>query len=500
MKAVVTRSEMKRIDTYTIEKLGIPSLVLMERAAWSVVQRMLPYLDMSKSILCVCGSGNNGGDAAAVARILYGMGYNSAIFMAGSSEKWTEETRKQIEIARNIGVPEYNELNLNIFHVVVDGLFGIGLSSPVREPYNKMIFQINQWKKQHSYAVVWSVDLPSGLSSDTGQILGEAVHADFTVTFGYMKRGMILYPGRELSGQCFVEDIGFPGKAIAANPVNGFHMDSNDLNKLPKRKQDSNKGDYGKILVVAGSKNMSGAAFFAAKSAYTMGSGLVRILTAEANRMILQTQLPQAMISVWEEMTDDTLQNIIDWADALIIGPGIGTEKIMEKRIENLLPLIKCPIVIDADGLNLLALNEMWYDKLNTQIVLTPHMGEMSRLTGKRISDLKKDRAFEAEEYSLRHHVVCALKDSSTVVSDGDRLCFNQTGNHGMATGGSGDVLSGIIGALLGMKMNPFDAACLGVYIHGCAGDIAAKQYGTFSMTSVEIIEGLIKILKEIEN
>lgn len=500
MKAVVTGSEMKRIDTYTIEKLGIPSLVLMERAAWSMVQRMLPYLDMSKSILCVCGSGNNGGDAVAVARILYGMGYDSSVFMAGSMEKWTEETKKQIEIARNIGVPEYNELDLNIFHVVVDGLFGIGLSSSVREPYSEIISQINQWRKQHSYASIWAVDLPSGLSSNTGQVLGEAVHADFTVTFGYMKRGMLLYPGRELSGRCFVEDIGFPEKSKNMNPVKGFHLETMDLKKLPKRHPDSNKGDYGKILVIAGSKNMSGAAFFAAKAAYTMGSGLVRILTPEANRMILQTQLPQAMISVWEEITTDALKDIIDWADAIVLGPGIGTEKQMEKRIANLLPLIKCPIIIDADGLNLLAMNEMWYDKLNTQIVLTPHMGEMARLTGKTITRLKMDRASEALEYAFRHQVICALKDSSTVISDGDRICFNQTGNHGMATGGSGDVLSGIIAALLGMKMDAFEAACMGVYIHGCAGDRASKHYGTFSMTSIEIIEGLIEILKETKN
>lgn len=496
MRAVVTGKEMKSIDTYTIQNIGIPSLVLMERAAWSMVQRMLPNIDQTTHILCVCGAGNNGGDAVAAARILYGMGYDSAIYMAGTPEKWTEETKKQIQIARNVGVPEYNELDLGGCHVVVDGIFGIGLASSVRAPYDQMIDRINQWKQGSAKRKIWAVDVPSGLSSDTGQVLGTAVQADYTVTFGYMKRGMILYPGRDYAGQCFVEDIGFPSKVLDIHEIEGFCMDEHDLQELPRRSNDSNKGDYGKILVIAGSKNMSGAAYFSARAAYVAGAGLVRVLTPEENRIILQTQLPQAMISVWEEMTDEKLIDTINWADAVVLGPGIGTEMMMEQHMEKILPMIKCPIVVDADGLNLLAKHKVWYDKLDTQIVVTPHMGEMARLTGETIENLKADRVEMAKAYAKQHQIVCVLKDSSTVVSDGRQIYLNTTGNHGMATGGSGDVLAGLLGALLGMGMKTFQAACMGVYVHGYAGDLAAKRYGMRSMTSVEIIEGLIEVLK----
>ena len=269
-----------------------------------------------------------------------------------------------------------------------------------------------------------------------------------------------------------------------------------DLSMLPFRKNDSNKGDYGKILIIAGSKNMSGAAYFSGKAAYTVGAGLVRILTEEANRIILQTQLPQAMISVWEEMTNEQLEDIINWADAVVIGPGIGTRGEMKIRMEKVLSMVKSPMLIDADGLNLLASEDMWYDKLSKHVIVTPHMAEMSRLTGKSIYDLKEDRAFSAETYAKNRELVCVLKDSSTVITNGELICFNQTGNHGMATGGSGDVLSGVIGALLGMGMEPFEAACLGTCIHGAAGDVAAKRFGERCMTSIELITGLIEVFR----
>ena len=490
MKTVVTGSEMKAIDTYTIQELGIPSLVLMERAALSMVCRMKERIGRTDRILCICGAGNNGGDGVAVARILFGQGYPAAIYMAGNPEKWTEETKKQIQIARNVGVPEYNELDLTHIKVLVDGLFGIGLSKNVREPYHTLIETVNQWRERREDRQVWAVDVPSGLSSDTGQPLGCVLKADYTVTFGYMKQGMILYPGRELAGKCFVEDIGFSEKSLEVHPAAGFTCHVQDFEQLPDRKNDSNKGTYGKILVIAGSKNMSGAAYFAGRAAYGVGAGLVRILTPEANRVILQGQLPQAMLSVWEE-TD-----AVSLADMLVIGPGIGTSEIMAQRLEAVFAGSRCPIVLDADGLNLLAEHEEWYPLLTGRAVLTPHMGEMARLTGRSIAELKADRAKAALDFAREHQIICVLKDSSTVVSDGKRLYFNQTGNHGMATGGSGDVLAGVIGGLAGAGQELFKAAYMGVFLHGSAGDAAAARFGARGMTSVEIIEGLFEVLK----
>ena len=241
---------------------------------------------------------------------------------------------------------------------------------------------------------------------------------------------------------------------------------------------------------------MSGAAYFSGRAAYSAGAGLVRILTPEANRIILQSQLPQAMISVWEEMDETQWADTLSWADVMVIGPGVGTEAVMAERIQKALAESRCPVIMDADGLNLLAQHEEWYPMLAERAVLTPHMGEMSRLTGNSIGELKADRAKAALDFAEKHRVICVLKDSSTVVSDGKGLYFNQTGNHGMATGGSGDVLAGIIGALAGAGAPLFDAAYMGVFLHGSAGDAAAARFGMRGMTSVEIIEGLWEILK----
>lgn len=499
MKEVVTAAEMKKIDRYTIEEIGIPSLVLMERAALSIVYLMKKKLTKSDRILCVCGAGNNGGDGVAAARILFSQGYHAAFYMAGIQEKWTEETKKQIQVARNVGVPEYNELDLTHIRVVVDGLFGIGLASDVRKPYDKMIERINEWRSQKEDRQIWAVDIPSGLSADSGQVMGCSVQADYTVTFGFKKRGLILYPGRGFSGRCFVEDIGFPVKALKDNPPLGFTYNVQDFEQLPFRKSDSNKGSYGKILIIGGSKNMSGASFFAGQAACFTGAGLVRILTEEANRLILQTQLPQAMISVWEEMDDIKLDELLEWADSLVIGPGIGTGKDMSVRVENILKKIQCPVVLDADGLNLLSEHPEWYRYLPEGAILTPHMGEMARLSGENISVLKADRGAWAQKFALEHRIICVLKDSSTVVSDGEKVFFNESGNHGMATGGSGDILAGIIGTLSGEGMAPFDAACMGVWLHGCAGDESAEKNSARGMTALEVLEGIRRVFKTIE-
>lgn len=500
MKPVVTGKEMKKIDAYTIEHIGIPSMVLMERAACGLAERLKAHIGRADPVLCVCGAGNNGGDGVAAARILFCQGYSAGFYMAGNPEKWTEETKKQIQIARNAGVPEYNELDLGHVRVVVDALFGIGLSSPVREPYGEIIRKMNQWRAENRGVQIWSADIPSGVSSDTGRILGDGVCADYTVTFGYLKRGLILYPGREMAGWCFVEDIGFPQKALKENFPSGFTCDVRDFKQLPERKNDSNKGTYGKILIIAGSKNMSGAAGFAGKAAYYTGAGLVRILTEEANRVILQTALPEAMLSVWEETDAETLKGILDWADAIVIGPGIGKSRRMAERMEQVLKMADKPLVIDADGLNLLAEHAAWYAFLPQSAVLTPHMGEMSRLTGTSVDVLKGDRAAFAEIFAEKHHVLCVLKDSSTVISDGRRTCFNRSGNHGMATGGSGDVLAGMIGALMGAGADGFSAACTGVFLHGMAGDSASDACSARGMTASDLVDHLRKVLKLTEN
>lgn len=245
----------------------------MERAACGLAERMKAHIGRADPVLCVCGAGNNGGDGVAATVFFFARDIPQAFIWREILKSGRKKQKNKIQIARNAGVPEYNELDLGHVRVVVDALFGIGLSSPVREPYGEIIRKMNQWRAENRGVQIWSADIPSGVSSDTGRILGDGVCADYTVTFGYLKRGLILYPGREMAGRCFVEDIGFPQKALKENFPSGFTCDVRDFKQLPERKNDSNKGTYGKILIIAGSKNMSGAARLCRKGGLLYRSG-----------------------------------------------------------------------------------------------------------------------------------------------------------------------------------------------------------------------------------
>lgn len=493
MKSIVNGKEMKAIDGYSIQTIGIPSPVLMERAAVSVAEEIMKEKRVGKTsdILCVAGAGNNGGDAVAVARILHCYGYQTRVCMLGQPDKQTRETKLQLEICKNLQIPVEEVLELENADVIVDGLFGIGINSPVRAPFDQYIRKINEWHQDSAVRLIYAVDMPSGISSDNGQIMGEAIEADVTVTFGYKKCGLILYPGRSFAGKTIVEDIGFPAEALQANPPAGIAMEEADLALLPQRKADSNKGSYGKILLIAGQKNMSGAAYFAGAAAYKTGAGLVRILTPEANRVILQSSLPQAMINIIEETDDVKIDEMIHWCDVIIAGPGVGIEEKTAALIGKFIDRSAKPWVIDADGLNLLAKHPEWYEKLKGRSIVTPHMGEMGRLTGLTVGELKADRAKACREYAKAHELVCIMKDSCSVISDGNLVCYNETGNHGMAKGGSGDVLAGITAAIAGQGADLFYAACLSAYIHGAAGDIAAAESSYHAMTTDDLLDSL---------
>ncbi|MBP3576483.1 MAG: NAD(P)H-hydrate epimerase, partial [Lachnospiraceae bacterium] len=286
MKYALGSGQMKAIDRYTIETVGIPSMVLMEKAAMAVVRHTKELCSEKDTILAVCGYGNNGGDGIAAARILFMEGYHVAIYMVGEKERATKETKQQMKIAKKIGVPMLRKVKWEEYTVIVDAVFGIGLTRAVAGEFRKIVESIN-----NSEAKVVAVDIPSGVSADDGKVLGIAVKADVTVTFGYQKVGCLLFPGSECAGRVFVEDIGFANGGLSEAPKR-FYFDEEPGALLPIRQKNSNKGTYGKVLVIAGSKNMSGAAYFAATAAYRMGSGLVRILTAQENREILQRQIP----------------------------------------------------------------------------------------------------------------------------------------------------------------------------------------------------------------
>lgn len=488
---------MKAIDNYSINELGFPSLILMEKAAMACAKIILDTVKRDDKIIAVCGTGNNGGDGIATARILKEAGLDVSVMLIGEEEKVSEQTKKQLEIGRHLDLPIFNYKNIlneewiKEYNIVVDAMFGIGLSKPITGDYERIINQINQ----HS-AMVFAVDIPSGVDAGTGNIWNVAIKADLTITFGYNKLGLVLYPGAQHAGTVIVADIGFPKKALKAVCPTTFTYDMEDKGRLPWRNPYSNKGTFGKVLVIGGAKNMAGAAYLSAKSAYRMGAGLVKILTVEENRVIFQTNLPEALLSTYtkESLTKEWFLEELRWANAVIIGPGLSTEETAETMLDLVLESIKVPLVIDADALNLIAYHQK-YEKINhnKQIIITPHLKEMSRLATCDISDITKDLIAFSHNVMKDKEYTLVLKDARTIVTDGIYSYVNLYGNSGMAVGGSGDVLTGIIGGLLAQGMNPFEAAALGVYFHALAGDRAAKEKSEYSMMAGDISEALIK-------
>ncbi len=493
MQYLLNAKEAGELDKISIQKYGIPSLVLMERAALALSKRVaeLPNLSETK-ILIICGMGNNGGDGAACGRILKEWGYDVSVFLIGNREKASTEMRTQLEIAEKLSMTFVSEPDLNQFPVLIDAIFGIGLSREVTGEYAEWIQKINQ-----SSSYVISVDIPSGISADNGAVLGEAVKADRTVTFGIGKLGLFLNAGRQYAGEVFIEDIGFPAAALEETAPKAFFYTKKEVTALfPKRKQNSHKGSYGRLLMIAGSENISGAAFFAAKAAYLLGCGLVKVVTHQNNRSMIQEKIPEALHAFYGEEGYD-LEEDIKWAAAVVVGPGLGKTHVAEMLLSRVLEIREIPVLIDADGLNLLAKKEEYVKDgeifLPGNFVLTPHLLEMSRLTGA-LPERLKEAALEFVKRT-RNGAVLVMKDSRTLVSDGKQVYVNLTGNHALAKGGSGDVLSGIIGGLLARGVEIFLAAALGVYLHSLTADEYIKTRSSSSMLASDILEMLPEIL-----
>jgi len=493
MRILADGMEMRGMDRHSIETIGIPSLVLMERAAWSVVQEMKGRLAGRPSILIVSSTGNNGADGLAMARMLSQEGFPAEILIVGDPERATEEWKQQRHICEKLGLVIRHEMltaeyiRNNQISVLVDALLGTGLSRLVTGVMEQTIHAINQ-----SEAYVVSVDIPSGISADSGAVLGIAVRADLTVTFQCEKLGMVLYPGREYCGETVIRDIGILQESQESVHPRAYTMEKEDLENLPERPAYSNKGTFGKVLVIAGSKNMAGAAYLSGLAAYRTGAGLVRIYTPEENRIILQTLLPEAILTTYEAGYCDVkqLQELCGWADSVVMGPGFGVSETSGSILHYMLQYCAVPMVLDADALNLIAQHTHMTDVLRPGLILTPHLGEMSRLMGIPVSHMMMDLPRTARTFSKRYGIILVLKDACTLVADGsERLYVNTCGNSGMATGGSGDVLSGIIGGLLAAgELEPFEAAAYGVLLHGTAGDQAAAETGERSLMASDLV------------
>lgn len=439
--------------------------------------------------------GNNGGDGLALGRLLIEAGYPVDICEIGGISRASESYQAQKNILEKMDIPVLDEIPEEDYDVIIDGIFGVGLTREVAGIHREVIAKLN--KKE---AIRIAIDVPSGVDASDGKVLGIAFKADMTVTFGLSKIGLLFYPGAAYAGEVVVKDIGFPRIAVDEVDPGAFTYEEGDQCRIPARRPDSHKGTYGKVLIVAGSVNMAGAAYLSGKAAYKTGSGLVRIFTREENRVILQTLLPEAILTTYTGLSDGipALSEAVDWADVIVFGPGIGRGENIEWFLHLVRENAKVPVVIDADGLNeISSMESRGTDFLNgfqAPVILTPHMMEMSRLCGSSVAEIKENRIGAAKEYARENKVILVLKDSRTIITDGtERLYINTNGNSGMATGGSGDVLTGIIGGMLAAGMKPFDAAAMGVFLHGRCGDAAAKDLGEASVMAGDLVQYLGK-------
>lgn len=498
MQLWVNAAQMKAADQYTIQKLGVPSLELMEHAAQACVQ-VLEDEKVDLSHVCVvCGSGNNGGDGFAIARILQNNRYSVETFCVGNPEHYTEETQEQMYRLQECGGKiTYGMPQEDSYSVVIDAVFGVGLSRKVEGRYRQVIEQMNRMR-----GTKFAVDIPSGLSATTGCILGCAFKADYTVTFQLKKIGLELSQGRTMAGKVIVPDIGISTDSIYEDQEIVRTAGKDIYRKmLPDRPEDSNKGTYGRLLVIAGSKGMAGAAYLNAHAAYMTGAGLVRIYTFSDNREILQTLLPEAIITTYEEYNKEELLSLLTWADSVCIGSGLGMSRLSEKILKTVIEYVKVPCLIDADGLNLLAENNNYLNQMaERRFVITPHMKEMSRLTGTPVEELKADRIQILKDFISRYRITCVLKDSRTLIASEEKgIRMNLTGNSAMAKAGSGDVLAGVISGWMVQGKEAEDAAELGTYIHGLSGDLAKFEKGVYSVMARDLIEYISKALMKLE-
>lgn len=506
MRTLVTGTQMKEIDAYAIREVGIPSLVLMERAALSVADALEAEWKRGEAslkeqrIVAFCGTGNNGADGAAIIRILYLRGCRfSRVVTVGRKEARTEELETQLQICRNLGIPVDDfvcgrEIPCDI---AVDALFGVGLSRTVGGDFAAAITEMGRQQPKLTVAV----DIPSGVSSETGAVLGCAVCADLTVTFGLEKLGCVLYPGKKQCGRVRIAEIGFP-RYDGYSGRRYMVCEPEDREKIPKRQPDSHKGTYGKVLVIAGSAGMCGAAYFSALAAYRMGCGLVKILTVKANVPILQTLLPEALLSAYDPETceeePENLKTLVEaecaWASVIVLGPGLGKAAYVRKLVEYVLLSAYVPIILDADGLNAVADYPYLADYFTENVIVTPHLGEMSRLTGWDIGKLRENLPEAAVSYEEEKGVTCVLKDAVTVTARKDGLVvLGNSGSSALAKGGSGDVLTGVIAGLVALGLSEDDAASLGVWIHGLAGRLAGKERGEYSVLARETADALLR-------
>lgn len=504
---------MREIDRLATEDYGIPSILLMENAGLQVVDAALTLLGEAGSrITIICGIGNNGGDGLVATRHLCNSGYQVTCLLIGEPSRLRGDTLTNYIILERIGqkpiaITEEMELQLVAekildSHLIVDALYGTGFSGELTGISGQVVKLINR-----ASAKVLAIDIPSGLEANNGRAKELAVQADWTVTMALPKLGLLMPAAAPYVGRLTVADISIPLPLIHASQLKVNLITSDQVRQcLPSRALDSHKGDYGRVLVVGGCPDMTGAIVMASQGAMKMGTGLLTAALPEPARALVAVQLPQAttmaLPATKEGQIAETaltpLLAALQQATAGVIGPGMSRYKLGEELVTQIIRHTPVPLVLDADALNLLADNLKVLKAASAPLILTPHPGEMARLTGQSVSAIEEQRIESACNFASEHGVVLVLKGSRTVVATPDGEVFiNTTGNPGMACGGSGDVLAGMIAGLLAQGLPVATAAWAAVHIHGRAGDLAAEELGQRSMSALDLIQALPQVFKE---
>lgn len=515
---LVTAAQMQKMDQKTIAEFGLPGRVLMENAGRGAVRAFLEYFPNAlngKSVGVMAGPGNNGGDGFVMARYLSQMGIKLTVFLLADKERLQGDAKANFGLLDKLDIkvveipdPAAFERQIILLHhqeIWIDAIFGTGLNSDVKGYFKQVIQFLNQQRQP-----VFSVDIPSGLNSDNGQPCGICIKAQATATFGFAKTGHILLPGAKYSGQLNIIDIGIPSLVIrAVNSPQHLLTGANIRDLIKKRSPDAHKGNTGHLLVVAGSTGKTGAAAMTAMSALRVGAGLVSLGVAKALNPVLESMVTEAMTcplgqtscGQLDYQAFDEIKILLDAKKCLAIGPGIGQSKDLARLICELLAFSSVPVVVDADGLNNLAENPKILKDLTIPVVLTPHPGEMARLCGKTVAAIQKDRIAAARNFATEFQVVLVLKGASTVIGLPDGHIFiNATGNSGMASGGMGDVLTGMIAGLITQGYAVDQASLMGVYLHGKAADYLYKSKGPCGFLATEVMNFIPETIRDLES
>jgi ADP-dependent NAD(P)H-hydrate dehydratase / NAD(P)H-hydrate epimerase len=500
---VLNSAQMREADRRTIDDIGIPSLVLMENAGRQTVAAMeAVHNDLSeRQVAVLCGRGNNGGDGFVVARTLAQRGVEVSVFLLGRVADVRGDARTNLEILGRLGITvvevadsqawELHFSEVSDCTLIVDAIFGTGLNAPVSGLIESVVADVNA-----SGIPIVAIDLPSGLSADSPEPIGPSIEAGLTVTLAAPKLPLVLPPAEMRAGDIVIADIGIPGEVLES--VEGPRVDlltrGSMRELITPRAADSHKGDYGRVLIVAGSLGKTGAAHLSAIGALRSGAGLVTIATPASCQRVIAAMAPEYMTEALSETADgldaEGVDRVLEWArDVVAIGPGLGAAASTREFVRQLVDRATMPMVIDADGLNAFAADpDRLAGREGRDLIITPHPGEMARLVGMSTDEVQASRLEVARNFAVAHHLYVVLKGHRTLIATPDEKVFiNPTGNPGMATGGTGDVLTGMIAAWLAQLLDAEAACKLAVYLHGMAGDLAEADEGEVSMTASDV-------------